>query len=61
MSSGNGFGRRAQRSALILRCPAGASKGEGGWLNSLSGIRMRQDRWPAPSFEASPCGLRTSG
>ncbi|MBB2835385.1 UNVERIFIED_ORG: hypothetical protein GGD51_005566 [Rhizobium esperanzae] len=43
-------GEQAQRSALILRCPAGASKDEGGWL-----------RWPAPSFEASPSGLRTSG
>ncbi|MBB2720606.1 UNVERIFIED_ORG: hypothetical protein GGD48_005893 [Rhizobium etli] len=42
--------RQAQRSALILRRPAGASKDGGGWL-----------RWPAPSFEASPYRLRASG
>ncbi|MBB4576261.1 hypothetical protein GGI59_004509 [Rhizobium lentis] len=35
----------AQRSALILRCPAGASKGEGGW-----------HQWPARPSRLRPMG-----
>ncbi|TBG44747.1 hypothetical protein ELG77_00645 [Rhizobium leguminosarum] len=43
--------------SLILRCPQGASKDEAG----VPALDACKEQCCGVSFEASPCGLRTSG
>ncbi|RFB97962.1 hypothetical protein B5K08_05265 [Rhizobium leguminosarum bv. trifolii] len=63
--------RHAQRSALILRCPAGASKDEGGWLGChgigkvaspvLRGSALRATHLRMRLERGHACGWREGG